>query len=119
MRSTAVPRISPTADARPAELPRYPSLIEMNTRVWLHRRSRELGKPITLVEIDDATLDDFACRGFDWIWLLSVWQTGAASDPARLRRDWTTHRLSTVSIFCPYAIVYRGLASTGLAETRN
>ena len=29
--------------------------------------------------IDDAILDDLARRGFDWIWLLSVWQTGAAS----------------------------------------
>jgi glycosidase len=28
--------------------------------------------------IDDATLDGFAEQGFDWIWLLSVWQTGAA-----------------------------------------
>ena len=59
--------------------PRYPSLFEINTRVWLRRLSREAGKPVTLADIDDATLDDLAGRGFDWIWLLSVWQTGAAS----------------------------------------
>jgi hypothetical protein len=59
-------------------LARYPSLFEINTRVWLCRLSQEAGKPVTLANVDDATLDDVARRGFDWIWLLSVWQTGAA-----------------------------------------
>ena len=59
--------------------PRYPSLFEINTRAWLCRLSQEAGKPVTLATVDDATLDDLARRGFDWIWLLSVWQTGAAS----------------------------------------
>jgi hypothetical protein len=31
-----------------------------------------------LADIDDATIDGFAEKGFDWIWLLGVWQTGAA-----------------------------------------
>ena len=61
-----------------AESVRYPTLFQINTRVWLERLSREAGKPITLADIDDATFDGFAERGFDWIWLLSVWQTGAA-----------------------------------------
>src|SRR5262245_40100143 len=34
---------------------------------------------MTLADIDDATLDDIARHGFDWLWLLSVWRTGAAS----------------------------------------
>ena len=59
--------------------PRYPSLFEINTRVWLRRLSAEAGRPMTLADIDDATLDDIARRGFDWVWLLSVWRTGAAS----------------------------------------
>src|SRR3990170_4225969 len=58
---------------------RYPSLFEINTRAWLFRLSQEAGKPVTLATVDDATLDDLARRGFDWIWLLSVWRTGAAS----------------------------------------
>jgi len=58
--------------------PRYPSLYEINTRVWLRRMSREAGRRMTLADIDDATLDDIARRGFDWVWLLSVWRTGAA-----------------------------------------
>ncbi len=58
--------------------PRYPSLFQINTRVWLERLSREAGKRVTLAEIDDTTIDGFAKRGFDWIWLLSVWQIGIA-----------------------------------------
>jgi hypothetical protein len=50
---------------RPA--PRYLSLLEINTRVWLRRLSREAGRPITLADVDYATLDDIARRGFDWI----------------------------------------------------
>jgi hypothetical protein len=47
--------------------PRYPSLFQINARVWLQRLSREAGKPLTLADIDDATLDGFAEKGFDWI----------------------------------------------------
>jgi hypothetical protein len=61
-----------------ATVPRYPSLFQLNTRVWLERLSREAGKRVTLADIDDTTIDGFAEKGFDWIWLLSVWQTGAA-----------------------------------------
>src|SRR5262245_41484598 len=59
--------------------PRYPSLFEINTRAWLNRLSQEAGRPVTLATVDDAILDDIARRGFDWVWLLSVWQTGPAS----------------------------------------
>jgi glycosidase len=61
-----------------ATVPRYPSLFQINTRVWLQRLSRDAGERITLADIDDAAIDGFAEKGFDWIWLLSVWQTGAA-----------------------------------------
>src|SRR3984893_15064909 len=61
-----------------ATIPRYPTLFQINTRVWLQRLSRETGKRVTLADIDDATLDGFAEQGFDWIWLLRVWQIGAA-----------------------------------------
>jgi glycosidase len=57
---------------------RYPSLFQINTRVWLQHLSRQAGRRVTLADIDDAVLDGFAGNGFDWLWLLSVWQTGAA-----------------------------------------
>src|SRR6266436_2154703 len=59
-------------------MPRYPSLLQINTRVWLQRLCREAARRVTLADIDDATIDGFSERGFDWIWLLSVWQVGAA-----------------------------------------
>src|SRR6266404_1463056 len=59
-------------------MPRYPSLLQINTRVWLQRLCREAARRVTLADIDDATIDGFAEKGFDWIWLLSVWQIGAA-----------------------------------------
>jgi len=43
--------------------------------VWLTELSRGARKA-TLDEIPDAELDRIAKLGFDWVWLLSVWQTG-------------------------------------------
>jgi hypothetical protein len=57
---------------------RYPSLFQINTRVWLTDLARRLGRPATLDDIPDEELDRLADSGFDWIWLLSVWQTGPA-----------------------------------------
>ena len=59
--------------------PRYPSLYQINTRVWLTELSRALGRRATLDDIPDAELDRLAELGFDWVWLLSVWQTGPAA----------------------------------------
>jgi hypothetical protein len=68
---------------------RYPLLLEINARVWLRNLSRTAGKPMTLAEIDDATLDEVAGGGFDWIWLMGVWRTGAASRAvSRSRPAW-------------------------------
>src|SRR6185295_12005946 len=59
--------------------PRYASLYQINTRVWLTELSRALGKRATLDDIPDAELDRLAAIGFDWVWFLSVWQTGPAA----------------------------------------
>src|SRR5262249_38223561 len=56
----------------------YPSLFELNTRVRLTELSRTLGRHATLDDIPDGDLDRLAALGFDWVWLLSVWQTGQA-----------------------------------------
>jgi glycosidase len=57
---------------------RYPALLQINTRVWVNQFSRTFGRCATLDDIPAAALDDIAQEGFDWVWLLSVWQTGAA-----------------------------------------
>jgi hypothetical protein len=46
--------------------PRYPSLYQINTRVWLTKLSRNLRSPATLDDIPDAELDRLAEMGFDW-----------------------------------------------------
>src|SRR4051812_15533215 len=65
------------------------SLYQINTRVWLTKLSRTLGRIATLDDIPDAELDRLAAMGFDWIWLLSVWRTGpAAQQISRANPEW-------------------------------
>src|SRR6188768_984084 len=69
--------------------PRYPSLYQINTRVWLTELSKNLGRPATLDDIPDGDLDHLAEKGFDWIWLLSVWRTGLAGQRiSRTNAEW-------------------------------
>jgi hypothetical protein len=69
--------------------PLYPSLYQINTRVWLTQLSEALGRRATLDDVPDAELDRLAAMGFDWLWFLSVWQTGAAGQRvARTSAEW-------------------------------
>jgi glycosidase len=69
--------------------PLYPSLYQINTRVWLTELGRMADRPVTLDDVPDSELDRLAASGFDWIWLLSVWQTGpAAQRISRANREW-------------------------------
>jgi glycosidase len=56
-----------------------PSLYEINTRVMLHELGTALGRSATLDDVPDAMLDEIADDGFEWVWLLGVWQTGEAA----------------------------------------
>ena len=60
----------------PMRNPKYPSLYQINTRVWLTDFTEKLGRPATLDDIPDTELERLAEMGFDWIWFLSVWTTG-------------------------------------------
>src|SRR5688572_8550882 len=74
---------------QPSSAPRYPSLYQINARVWLTELSRSLGRRATLDDIPDSALDEFARKGFDWIWLLSIWQTGSAAQAvSRSNPEW-------------------------------
>ncbi len=59
--------------------PQNPSLYQVNTRVWLTEISQSLDRRATLDDIPDHALDQLAETRFDWIWFLSVWQTGQAA----------------------------------------
>jgi hypothetical protein len=68
---------------------RYPLLYQLNTRVCVSELARRLGRPATLDDIPDFELDRLANSGFDWIWLLSVWQTGPAGQRvSRTNPEW-------------------------------
>jgi glycosidase len=93
---------------------RYPSLFQINTRVWLERLSRESGRHVTLAEVDDRALDGFAEKGFDWIWLLSVWQTGAAGRAvSRANPQWRAEFARVLPDLSEDDICGSGFAITG------
>jgi hypothetical protein len=56
--------------------PLFPCLYQVNTRVLLQELGQHLGRPATLDDIPEATLDQYTALGFDWLWFLGVWQTG-------------------------------------------
>lgn len=62
-----------------------PSLYQIDARSWLYRCSKRAGRNLDLGEIPDLDLDRLRDRGFDWIWLLGVWQTCPAAAAASRR----------------------------------
>jgi hypothetical protein len=82
--------------------PRYPSLYQVNTRARLSELGAELGRPATLDDIPDASLDRFAADGFDWVWLLGVWQTGEAGRQVSLTQpEWQPEYRELLPEFTP------------------
>jgi Alpha amylase, catalytic domain len=94
--------------------PHYPALYQINTRVWLTELSRKLGRPATLDDIPDEELDRLADLGFDWIWMLSVWQTGpAARQVSRSNPEWVAEFHHTLPDLQDDDIAGSGFAITG------
>ena len=94
--------------------PRYPSLYQINTRVWLTELARALGRPATLDDVPDAELDRLAARGFDWVWMLSVWKTGVAGRAvSRANPEWRQEFEHTLPDLREEDIAGSGFAITG------
>ena len=94
--------------------PLYPSLYQINTRVWLTELSQGLGRHATLDDIPDADLDRLADMGFDWIWFLSVWSTGEAGRRAsRGSAEWRREFQETLPDLREEDIAGSGFAITG------
>jgi Alpha amylase, catalytic domain len=92
----------------------YPALFQINTRVWLTELSSGLGRPATLDDIPDAELDRLAHLGFDWIWMLSVWQTGPAGQHvSRSNAEWRREFEETLPDLREEDIAGSGFAITG------
>ncbi len=95
-------------------LPRYPSLYQINTRVWLTELAQARGRRASLDDIPDAELDRVARMGFDWVWLLSVWRTGPAGQlVSRTQPDWRREFEETLPDLREEDIAGSGFAITG------
>jgi hypothetical protein len=93
--------------------PHYPSLFQLNTRVRLTALADTFGRNATLDDIPDRDLDRLAAMGFDWIWLLSVWQTGAAGrDISRGNAEWRREFEETLGHLAEEDIAGSGFAIT-------
>jgi len=100
--------------------PRYPSLYQINTRVWLTELSRTLSHRATLDDVPDSSLDEFARQGFDWIWLLSVWQTGPfAQAISRENAGWRLEFEQTLPDLTDDDIAGSGFAITSYTVHRD
>jgi glycosidase len=100
--------------------PIYPSLYQINTRVLLTELSRSFGRPATLDEIPDPMLDRMAEMGFDWVWFLSVWQTGPAGQKvSRSNPEWRREFEETLPDLTEEDISGSGFAITGYTVHRN
>jgi glycosidase len=94
--------------------PLYPSLYQINTRVWMTELTHKLGRVVTLDDIPDAALDRLAYMGFDWLWFLSVWQTGmAAQRVSRSHPEWRKEFQETLP-----DLREEDIAGSGFAITR-
>jgi uncharacterized protein with PQ loop repeat len=94
--------------------PAHPSLYQVNTRVWLTELSRGLGRPATLDDIPDTELDRIGEMGFDWVWLLNVWQTGPAGRAiSRSNAEWRTEFAHTLPDLKEEDIAGSGFAISG------
>jgi glycosidase len=89
-------------------------LYQINTRVWLTELSQALGRRATLDDIPDAELDRLARQGFNWIWFLSVWRTGAAARQiSRTNPEWRHEFERTLPDLRDDDIAGSGFAVTG------
>lgn len=60
---------SPAFISRP-----HPHLYEINTWVWLQELSRSMNRTIRLGDVPDREWDELQARGFDYIWLMGIWE---------------------------------------------
>jgi len=102
------------ANATPIRGARYSSLFQVNTRVWLTDLAQNSGRRQTLDDIPDEELDRLESQGFDWIWMLSVWQIGLAGQRvSRANHEWRAEFHDTLPDLGDEDIAGSGFAITG------
>jgi hypothetical protein len=99
---------------------RYPSLYQINTRVWLRELSERLGRPATLADIPDEFLDQIVSLGFDYVWFLGLWQTGPAGRQVSLSHsDWLKEFQATLPGFTEVDVSGSPFSITGYTLHRD
>jgi hypothetical protein len=58
--------------------PRYPTIYEVDTWVWLSDLTQKFGSSVDLSCVHSAELDAIANYGFDAVWLMGVWERSPA-----------------------------------------
>ena len=58
--------------------PRYPTLYEINTWVWLSDLSQKCGNSVNLSSVPSAEWDAIAKNGFAGVWLMGIWERSPA-----------------------------------------
>jgi glycosidase len=58
--------------------PRYPTIYEISTWVWLAELGAQSGQPVDLGSVPAAEWDALAAYGFDAVWLMGVWERSPA-----------------------------------------
>ena len=58
------------------KLPRFPSLLQLNSRVILEEIGVRLNRRATFDDFPDKDLDEISHVGYDFVYFLGVWQTG-------------------------------------------
>ncbi|MBM4287232.1 MAG: alpha-amylase [Deltaproteobacteria bacterium] len=99
---------------------RYPSLYQINTRVWLREQANTSGGPATLADIPDTFLDRLVAMGFDYVWFLGLWQTGPAGRLVSLSHsDWLKEFAATLPGFTEADVSGSPFAITGYTLHRD
>ena len=98
----------------------YPSLYQINTRVWLRDLANALGHPATLADIPDSFLDQVATQGFEYVWFLGLWQTGLAGRRVSLGHpEWLKEFQATLPDFTEADVSGSPFAVTGYTLHRD
>ena len=57
----------------------HPHLYEINTWAWVTELSRKEGRKIRLGDVPDREWDALEAKGFDFLWLMGIWQRSSES----------------------------------------
>lgn len=77
-------------------------LYEFNTVIFLNQLRDHYHRPLTLLTVSDEIWDNLSHKGFDYIWLMGVWQRSAVSQAAA--RQLLPEYLPSSITGSPYAV---------------